>query len=532
MASLLVSGEVPSTIFENARPGDWIGSLSLSTAQEVLEVALTGPSARLFEAKLDKLSGRITILPAMVFDREAYSATADPVLEFSLSLCFDTGWQDAGQSWSVTLLGLDDTPPRRVVFATGGWVLENDVGAEIGRIQGSDQDTPTSQLSYRVVWPDEADFEIVNGNLLKLREGKDLLLLGGTVRQVMIEVSDGKQEATFLLDIPVLNTTDEDTTPAPPALPAPEEPSEGTPPPIGGGHDPLPQPPPPVLQSPVLEPPPPPSPQEAVQILARAALGPLGGITLAWQAEHSFTMPDGGTQLLLHAGQLDWLPAQPLESTGMPLPELVAALLSGAAGPGHWSGQTTNGVTLADLARGFLGTEDAVLAALPDSQMLLLLLRAGLEKALMAGNFSFRLVAEPPLSPPAPTPAAAPPQDGTEDHALLVGRVFDILLDRAPGAGDLALWTAQLANGALSPWQLVQIIAHGAESQARHAAESDGGYVASLWRAAHDHEPDAASLSYWTSLLTTQALDRTELAFRLVQEGFPMSQEPDPLHPG
>jgi hypothetical protein len=197
---------VPDSIFENGRTGDWVASLTLSDAAGALDVALTGTGAKFFEAKLDHATGAVTILPTMIFDREAYAAGADPVFQFGLSVRFPGGWQDLGQTWSVTLEGIDDAPPRRLAWVNGGTVLENDIGASIGLFLGSDPDSPTSTLTYRVVWPDEAQFEVVDGRTLKLRDGVDLLREGGTVRQVMIEVSDGKQEATFLLDVTVLGS--------------------------------------------------------------------------------------------------------------------------------------------------------------------------------------------------------------------------------------------------------------------------------------------------------------------------------------
>ncbi|MFC7608751.1 hypothetical protein [Teichococcus aestuarii] len=40
--ALLVSGEVPNTILENGRPGDWVATLNLSGIVNPLEVRLIG----------------------------------------------------------------------------------------------------------------------------------------------------------------------------------------------------------------------------------------------------------------------------------------------------------------------------------------------------------------------------------------------------------------------------------------------------------------------------------------------------------
>jgi len=273
-----------------------------------------------------------------------------------------------------------------------------------------------------------------------------------------------------------------------------------------------------------------PFPQEAVQIIARAAAGPLGGLTLAWQAEHSFVAADGSTQLLLHGGRLEWLPVQSGEGPGASLPNLMEAMLSGITGPGHWSGQTADGVTLADLARDFLGVQDAALAALPDSQMLLLLLRTGLDKVLVAENFSFRLLGEQAFPAFSGTAGAASSAAGMEGYSLLAGRMFDTSLDRAPATSEPALRTMQPSAGAVDAWQMMRGDANGAESKARNAAGSDSGHAASLWPAAQDHDPDPASLSHWTSLLSAEMPGRVEQAFQITQEGLPGPQEVDVFH--
>jgi hypothetical protein len=246
VASVQASGTVPATILENNEPGDWSATLALSDAAGALEVALTGTSAALFDATLNKATGIVTIVPALSLDREAYSASTTPVFTFGLSVKLPSGWQQVPQTWSVSLQGVDDTPPRSLVFSSGGTVLETDIGAEIGMIQGSDVDTSSSLLTYSVVWPDSAWFELV-GRTLKLREGVDLLREGGTTREVLIEVSDGKQSAAFALAVKVLNVTSEDDLPAPPPVVSPPvvSPPVVSPPVVS----------PPVVSPPVVSPP-------------------------------------------------------------------------------------------------------------------------------------------------------------------------------------------------------------------------------------------------------------------------------------
>jgi hypothetical protein len=257
VADLLAMGAVPGTILENNRAGDWVVSLTLSGASGALDVALTGPGAAWFSARLDAALGRVTITPAMALDREAFAPGADPVLTFGLSVRFASGWKDTGQQWSVALAGIDDTPPQTLGFSSGGVVLENDVGAEIGMLQATDPDTDPALLSYEVVWPDAAWFEVV-GRTLKLRQGVDLLTRGGTSIPVTLEVSDGRQSAAFTVSVAVLNVTKEDDQPAPPPILPPPPPPPVLPPPPIVLPPPPPPPLPPVIPSPPSPPPPPP----------------------------------------------------------------------------------------------------------------------------------------------------------------------------------------------------------------------------------------------------------------------------------
>ncbi|WP_458093362.1 DUF4214 domain-containing protein [Roseomonas sp. WA12] len=227
---IVATGAVPAIILENGRVGDWSATLSLTGATGFTDVALTGAAGNLFQATLGP-SGVVTLTPWGALDREAYAPGADPILAFGLTARVGSSWQAVTGSWSVTLQGLDDTAPSDLRFSTGGTVLENDVGAAIGSLVADDPDSAAARLEYRVLWPDEAMFEIV-GTTLKLRDGVDLLRLGGTTREVMIGVSDGLNETAFSLAVRVANVTDQDgTAPSPPAAPPASPPSSPASPP-------------------------------------------------------------------------------------------------------------------------------------------------------------------------------------------------------------------------------------------------------------------------------------------------------------
>ncbi|WBV44118.1 DUF4214 domain-containing protein [Pseudoroseomonas cervicalis] len=385
--SLTVTGTLPSSIIENNRPGDWEAVLSLSASAPIQDVRLSGAAAALFDASWDPATGTVRIVPAMRFDFEAYN-TSTVSLNFGLQARVNGNWVDSGRNFSVALVNVDDTPPHSLGFATGGFVLESDLGGVIGTLQGFDRDTAKAALTYRVLWPDEAYFEIVNGNVLKLRDGVDLLREGGTVRPVMIEVSDGRQEANFLLDVQVLNTTDLDTIPAPPAIlppsppppsppppsppppsppppsppppsppppsppppsppppsppppsppppsppppspPPPSPPPPSPPPPSPPPPSPPPPSPPPPSPPPPSDHPPPPMPADDVHLTAEASLALTSSLSLHWQAERHALGLGGDLHLSISSGTLLWLsPAdqQGLASGRLALPGLADA---------------------------------------------------------------------------------------------------------------------------------------------------------------------------------------------------------------
>jgi Ca2+-binding RTX toxin-like protein len=196
--SVVVTGTVPATIFENAQPADWSATLALSGA--VLEVALTGEGAGAFSATLEGAGSRVRIAPAAIFDAETLGDGF--VFRFGLTVRTASGWVALPTSYAVQLVGTDDTPPQNLRFFTGGVVLATDVGADIGMLLAEDPDS-AGTLEYSVAWPDSAWFEMV-GATLRLRQGVDLIGQGGTTREVMIEVSDGRNLAAFVVGVTIL----------------------------------------------------------------------------------------------------------------------------------------------------------------------------------------------------------------------------------------------------------------------------------------------------------------------------------------
>lgn len=192
------TGTVPDTIYENALPGDWVAYLTFSP--DVVSAGLVGPDAALFTWTFRGSRNLLTITPLQPFDAEVLGAGT--VFTLRLSVKLGTAWLPQNTYFTITLLGLDDTAPQDLYFVSGGQVLANDVGAPIGILAATDVDTDRP-LDYRVAWPDSAFFEIV-GNELRLKPGVDLIGQGGTVRLVLIEVSDGTNMTAFSLPVTIL----------------------------------------------------------------------------------------------------------------------------------------------------------------------------------------------------------------------------------------------------------------------------------------------------------------------------------------
>ncbi|MFN7001536.1 MAG: DUF4214 domain-containing protein, partial [Elioraea tepidiphila] len=223
------------------------------------------------------------------------------------------------------------------------------VGGIIGRLAAEDPDSPPEAITFRLGWPDEAWFEIVDGNLLKLREGVDLLREGGTIREVVVLVSDGINEAARIVGVQVLNVTDEDDTPAPEEPPPPPPPPEENRPP-----DPL-------------------QPGQSQHGFAFVWPTVVGTLRFSWEAELVLTGPDGLTLIRLKDGNDVWLPRIDLLHMGDGdlhfAPDGIAAQIirlydaildrpPDVPGLLYYIGVMRAGASLADVATGFLNSPE------------------------------------------------------------------------------------------------------------------------------------------------------------------------------
>ena len=390
-------GSAPSSIVEGSGPGDWIANLDLGgDLLRLVAVETVGPAAAFFSASWDAALGVATIRPDARLDYESFSvAGALPEVEIALRFVFDDGTrQEDGPRFRVAVLDRDDTPPDGLAFSGGGTVAAGEIGAAIGRLSVSDPDS-AGPFHFSFAPEDEWRFEVVDG-VLKLRDGITLGWDDVPARPILIEVSDGRQSAAFLLDVAVT-----DPAPAgPPASPAP-----------------------PLLA--------------AGETRAGFALaGSREALTTrpAEQANAITPHPGGARQVVLDNGDEVWLG---------PLDRLRFA--------DGWLGPAGEGpaAQAAAVHRAVLGKDADGVALAP----IVAELRAGAGWAEVAER----------LLDAAPALAAL-------DDAGFVSALFRAALGAEPGAGDLSLHTARLADGGASRAQVAADIALSPAPLARLAA--------------------------------------------------------------
>ena len=492
---LQISGQVPGTILENSGADDWSARLTLSDsgglATGVLAVALTGAGAGAFSATLDAASQTVTLTPARLLDREAWAAGADPVLAFGLRVQTADGWQDLGGGWAVTLLGVDDTPPSGLAFSSGGSVLETEVGGIVGSLTASDPDSAAAQLTFTVAPQDDWRFEVVDGNVLKLRDGYDLLRSGGSTLPVSVIVSDGHQDAAMTVDVAVLNVTSEDDTPAPPVLAiADASLAEGD---SGGGT------------------------MRFTVTLSRAADAP---VTLRWStlsgtatagqdfqaASGQVTIAAGASTASIAVTVLGDRLREADESFRVVLSDVGGAVV----GDGEATGTILNDDRPAALAAGSWteavarGTAGVAVVAAGAGGSLLGLNGAALELRLADGMLLDLGATRQVDFMDGQLELAA------DSAAAQATRLYQTLLLRDPDAGGLALHTHLLESGTLTLLGMARSLLSSPEAQSRFGTLSDADLVTRLYAFALGRTPDAGGMATHLTALA-QGTERAQL---------------------
>jgi len=205
MRRLATSGGLPASIVENTAPWEWMGVLQLlSNPGAVRFVDVDGFGANFFHATLNTVTGLIFITPHARLDYEWFAMVGQaPVVDFHLRFFMTDGSIARSEAtFTVDVIDIDDTPPQALFFTSGGSVRAGVPGATIGQLGVTDPDT-TGGFGFRLTDGDAWQFEVV-GNELRLRPGIQLDLLDGPQRNLIIEVTDGRQSSAFNLTVDIL----------------------------------------------------------------------------------------------------------------------------------------------------------------------------------------------------------------------------------------------------------------------------------------------------------------------------------------
>jgi hypothetical protein len=204
------TGALPTSMAENSRPGDWVGTLALSgDLAGLIGIEAIGPHGLYVSVRWDAALNLAFVTPGALADFEGFGG-AMPRLAFALRLDYADGTVlDLPATYQVTVLDRDDTAPTALRFATGGAVTAGAIGAVIGTLAVTDPDT-AGPFTFSFAEADAWRFEVV-GNTLKLRDGISLGLDEAPLHPLFIEVSDGRQSTAFTLDLTVRTPEEQQT---------------------------------------------------------------------------------------------------------------------------------------------------------------------------------------------------------------------------------------------------------------------------------------------------------------------------------
>lgn len=223
MSSVQITGSLPGLMAEGSLEGDWAGLLGLALAGtgRIASVEAIGAGADHVALRWAPGRASVFVTPGAVVDYESFAvAGRAPEIAFSLRVRLQDGTViDDPTVFRIAVLDVDDTPPESLAFASGGSVAAGAIGAVIGRLAIVDPDS-AGPFHFTFTADDEWRFEVVDGTTLKLRDGISLDLDDIPLRPMLIEVSDGRNSAGFLLEIDV---TDPDAPPHGPPVMAPGE---------------------------------------------------------------------------------------------------------------------------------------------------------------------------------------------------------------------------------------------------------------------------------------------------------------------
>lgn len=204
------TGVLPHVINEDAPARGWAGGLQLGVHPLlVLAVDVIGPHDMFFDARMDPMTGFVSLWNVGRPDFEAFTGLAvPPVLNFQLRAFMADGTVALSeQDYAVAVRNVDDTPPTGLAFVGRAGVRPGDVGAVIGTLAVTDPDS-TGPFHFTIGEADAWMYEVVDMQL-RLKPGIAVSISDGPFRAILVEVSDGIQSSAFRLQFDVFDPTGE-----------------------------------------------------------------------------------------------------------------------------------------------------------------------------------------------------------------------------------------------------------------------------------------------------------------------------------
>jgi len=94
--------------------------------------------------------------------------------------------------------------------------------------------------------------------------------------------------------------------------------------------------------------------------------------------------------------------------------------------------------------------------------------------------------------------------------SLFVGIQYQMIFDRAPDSGGFSFWTQQLDAGNLTQAQVTTSFLNSSEMPSL----TNQQFVENMYENGFGRSGDSAGITYWTNLLNTQAITRTDLVIQ------------------
>ncbi len=512
MATITVSGTLPSVIVENTSASGWAGSLSLSgNTAAISAIQVVGAGGSYFRASYDSVRKLALLSPAAKVDYEVFRALGlTPQLDFQLQFDLSTGVSELAPTvYHITVRNVDDTPPSGLAFSTGGSVTAGAIGSVIGTLRVTDVET-TGPFYFSFADSDSWKYQ-VDGTTLRLRDGISLGLDDIGTLTLPIMVSDGTMSAAFTLNI---------TVSAP-----------------GGQAD---------LIHYLM-------PGEFTSLFYYNAANSVTGLRATWEVSYVENYGQGVHALMMRDGSALWLPPQVTQihfadgwidlahsGSAAQVLALYHTILQRDPDPMGFYNLTAlleGGMSVQTLTAAMLRSPEYVARiGNPDNATFINgLYHDALGRAADAAGFAFQLsrlnagvsrtqlVDDFALSAESMNNLQTSHADGfyvPQLYGKEVSMVYQVALGRYADPGGLSTWLGLLQGGKMTPGQLASTIGGSQEYIGRYATYSDADFVTAMYHNALGRDPDPGGFSTWTGLLGSHQVSRADMV-----TGFAFSAE-------